>query len=376
MRAALEAVQSGSAPLPAPEPAPRRSRRALAALAAAALLMTALATSYWLRGRDRGIDSIAVLPFVNQGGDPENEYLSDGIAESVIGSLFRLPKLRLIAFASVLRYKGRTVDANLVARELGVAAMVIGRVTQHPDGLLISAELIDTRDGTRIWGDQYEAKPGAFLSVQQEISRQISDQLRSRLSGEDKSRVTKRYAGNSEAYELYLKGRYYYNKFTPESYEKSLEFYRRAIGKDPAYAPAYAGLAHTYNSMAFEGLLPPKQGFEQIAAAPAKVQELGSPLVHGLLAITHVAQEWDWRAGALEYRKAIEADPQDTIMRRYYSQTLRAMGRWDAAIAEMKQAQEIDPLGVETNEGLAATYYWAGRYDESIEQFKKTLEID
>ncbi|MGH7703991.1 MAG: protein kinase domain-containing protein, partial [Gemmatimonadales bacterium] len=226
VRAALEAVQSGSVVL-AEEPVRAPSRRWRWVLASLALGLAGLGAIYWIGGRDRGIESLAVLPFLNQGGDPENEYLSDGIAESVIGSLSRLPKLRLIAFASVLRYKGRPVDAGLVARELGVAAMVIGRVTPHQDVLVISAELVATRDGSRIWGERFEAKPGAFLSVQQEISRQISEQLRSHLSREEQGRVTKRYAGNAEAYELYLKGRYHYNKFTPESYERSLEFHRR-----------------------------------------------------------------------------------------------------------------------------------------------------
>jgi non-specific serine/threonine protein kinase len=375
VRAALEAVQSGSAALPA-EPLPMPSRRRVWAAAVAALVVAALATIHGLRGRDRGIESIAVLPFVNQGGDPENEYLSDGIAESVIGSLSRLPNLKMIAFGSVLRYKGRPVDAGLVARELGVAAMVIGRVTPHRDGLLISAELIDTRDGSRLWGDQYEAKPGAFLSVQQEISRRISEQLRSQLSGEEQRRVARRYAGGAEAYELYLKGRYYYNKFTPEGYERSIEFYHRAIEKDTEYAPAYAGLAHVYNSMAFEGLMRPAEAFAKMAEARAKVEELDPTRVHDLLAVTLVGQHWDFPAGLREYEEAIAADPQDVLMMRFHAQVLRVMGRWDEAIEEMKRAREIDPLGVETNQALGATYYWAGRYDEAIEQLKKTLEID
>jgi serine/threonine protein kinase len=202
VRAVLEALRSGSASLPGRASTSWVRRWAMWAAPGATLLLGAIGTYQWIRGEGREIHSMAVLPFVNQGGDPENEYLSDGIAESVIGSLSRLPKLKMIAFGSVLRYKGRPVDAGMVARELGVAAMVVGRVTPHRDGLLISAELIDTRDGSRLWGDQYEAKPGAFLSVQQEISRQITEQLRSRLTREQQGRVARRYTGDAEAYEL------------------------------------------------------------------------------------------------------------------------------------------------------------------------------
>ena len=244
VRAVLEAVQSGSFTAEtAARPRAFVPRRWLLLGSSGRRVVALVLLGYRsFAGRGRSIDSIAVLPFANVGGDPEIEYLSDGITESVIGSLSRLPDLKkIIAFGSVLRYKGRAVDAGVVARELGVTAMVIGRVTHHRDALSISAELVDTRDGSRLWGDQYEARPGAFLSVQQEISRQISDQLRSHLSGEVRGRVAKRYEGNAEAYELYLKGRYHYNKFTPEGYEQSLVFYRRAIEKDPAYAPAYVG---------------------------------------------------------------------------------------------------------------------------------------
>jgi TolB-like protein len=378
VHAVLEAIQSGSfTPERTPRPKPGRRRWLLWGAAAATVLALGLVGARFFASRAQSIDSIAVLPFTNVGGDPDTEYLSDGITESVIGSLSRLPDLKkIIAFGSVLRYKGRPVDARVVARELGVTAMVIGRVTHHRDALSISAELIDTRDGSRLWGDQYEARPGAFLSVQQEISRQISDQLRSHLSGEMLGRVAKRYEGNAEAYELYLKGRYHYNKFTPEGYEKSLELYRRAIEKDPAYAPAYVGMHLTYSSMIFEGLLHPKEGREQRAVVRARVQELDPALAHVALAQKYLGDDWDWPAAEREFRKALEVDPQDVVVRRYYSQLLRILGRWDEAIAEMKRAQELDPVGVETSQGLGATYYQARRYDEAIEQFKKTLELD
>jgi len=379
VRAALEAVQSGSVALPADSPRQARPRWMLPAAAGALALVGALAAFHWLGARDGGIQSIAVLPFANVGGNPDNEYLSDGITESLIGSLSHLPKLKMIAFGSVLRYKGRPVDAAAIAHDLGVGAIVIGRVTQRGDSLSIGAELVDTRDGSRIWGDQYDAKPTTVLSIQQEISKQISEQLRSDLTGEERRRVTNPHTENTEAYQLYLKGRYFWYKFTPEGYAKSLEFYRKAIEKDPNYAPAYAGIAAYYAAMTWEGQLPPKDGFREVEAALMKALSLDDTLAlahWGVAEQLRFARDWNWPAAEAEYQRAIALDPQDPIIRRFHSQFLRALGRWDEAIAEMKRAMEVDPLGVETNKGLAYTYYWARRYDEAIEQCKKTLEID
>jgi serine/threonine-protein kinase len=377
VRAALEAVQLGSGPLPRrPEPTRRWGSWAAGGLV---ILLCAAGAYRWLHPRDRGIQSIAVLPFANVGGNADNEYLSDGVTESVIGDLSHLPRLKMIAFGSVLRYKGRPVDAATVARELTVDALVVGRVTPRPDGLEVSAELIDTRDGSRIWGEQYDTKASALLSVQQEISRQVSDQLRSHLSEQEKSLVTRRHTESTEAYQLYLKGRYYWNKFTPESYAKSLEFYSKAIEKDPDYAPAYAGIAACHGAMTWEGQLPPKDGFPQVEAALTKALKLDNTLAMAHWAVAEelkFGRDWDWPAAEKEYQRAIALDPQDPIILRFHSQFLRALGRWDDAIAEIKRALQVDPLSVETNKSLGTTYYQARRYDEAIEQFKRTLEIE
>ncbi len=376
VRAVLEAIQTGSISMPA-SPGPARRWRPRALAVGVVLLLGAFGAYKWLRPRDRGIQSIAVLPFTNLGGNPANEYLSDGITEGVIGNLSHLPKLRMIAFGSVLRYKGRPVDAAAMARDLAVDALVVGRVTFRPDGLVVSAELIDARDGSRIWGDQYDATSSAIISVPQEISKEVSDQLRSHLSAEEKSRITKRYTENTEAYDLYLKGRYYSAKYTREGYLRALDFLRRAIEKDPDYAPAYAGLAGTYVSMAFEGLLPPQEAFAQIDTINKKALQLDDTLA---LAHVNLAQmkkrDWDWPGAEREYRRAIALDPLDYNACRRYSQFLRAMGRWDEALTQIKRARENDPLSVETNEGLGATYEWARRYDEAIAQYQKTLEIE
>ena len=378
IRAALEAIQSGSATLPAPPEVKSRPRWMLWATVSVILLVAALGIAQWLRGRDRGIQSIAVLPFTNQGGNPDNEYLSDGIAESVIASLSHLPNLKMIAFGSVLRYKGRPVDAAVIARDLKVDALVVGRLTPRADGLAISAELIDARDGSRLWGNEYDEKAGAILSVQQEISRQISEQLRSHLSGEEKRRVAKRHTENAEAYDLYLKGRHYNDKFTLEGYQKSLDFYGRAIEKDPAYAPAHVGIAIDYLTMTFEGYLPPSEGYAQVEAAVTRAKALDDTVgeLYYPIGMLRLVKDWDWQGAEREFQHGIALDPQSPWLRRFYSELLRALRRWDEAIAQMKRAQELDPLGVETNKGLGGAFYWAGRYDQAIEQLKKTLEID
>jgi Tfp pilus assembly protein PilF len=198
------------------------------------------------------------------------------------------------------------------------------------------------------------------------------------LSGEEQGRLTKRYAGNAEAYELYLKGRYFTHKFTPEGYEKSLEFYRRAIEKDPGYAMAYSGIAWTYASMTFEGLLPPGEGWGQVERAVTKALELDETEAPAHMSLGNVkwARDWDWRGAEDEFRRALALEPENYEVSRRFSQYLRAMGRWEEAFAQIKRASEGDPLSVETNEGLAGTYYWAGRLEEATAQLQKTLEIE
>ncbi len=376
VRAVLEAIQSGATALPWTGPGSRRNLLWGAGVLAAAVLLTAAGLQY-IAGRGRSIDSIAVMPLANAGGDPEAQYLSDGITESVISSLSRLPKLKVIAFSSVVRYRGRPVDPKEIVRDLGVGAILTGRVVQRGDSISIHAELVDTRDGRRIWGEQYDAKMTGILTVQDDIAEKISDQLRSRLTGDERQRLTKRYTENTEAYQLYLKGRYYWNKFTREGYDKSLEYYRQAIDKDSTYALAYAGVADTYVSLLWEGYLRAAEALPKIEAASKKALEIDASLgeahlSRGSLLLT----QWDSVSALKEYHRAVELTPGFLTGRRFYANALRSMRRFDEAIAEMRQAQELDPLSVETNEGLGATYYQAGRYDDAIAQLKKTLEIE
>ena len=377
VRAALEAIQSGSIVLPVASRW-RLPKWALGTAAGALALLLGAGGYRLFGGRTREIGSIAVLPFTNVGGNPENEYLSDGITEHVIGSLSQLPRLRVIAFGSVIRYKGNAPDLQAVARDLGVAATVIGRVTQRGQSLSISAELIDARDKSRLWGNQYEVKPADMLNAQDEISRQVSDRLRPGLTGDEQKRLTRRYTENTEAYQLYLKGNYYWYKFTPEAYEKSIDYYQQAIEKDPTYALAYAGLGNTYAAMTYEGLLPPGEGFHKAEAAVKKALEIDGSLAeaYGALGVVKGGQDWDWPGAEKAFQRALELDPSLVAARLFYAQHLRAVEHWDEAFKHMQKAQELDPLSVKTNEALGTLYFWAHRDDEAITQLRKTLELD
>jgi serine/threonine-protein kinase len=378
VRAALEAIQSGSftAEL-AGRPHATVGRRLFWGAATVAVLALGLLGVRFFASRVQSIDSIAVLPFTNVGGDPETEYLSDGVTESVIGSLSRIPKLRVIAFSSVLRYKGRAVDPREVVKELPVAAILTGRIQQRGGELSITTELVDTRDLSRLWGEQYDQKLTSILAVQDDISQKITERLRKRLTGEEQGRLRKRYTDNAEAYQLYLKGRYHWYKFTPEGYEKSLDYYQQAIAKDPAYALAYTGLADTYVSMAFEANQPPADMFPKIEAASRRALELDEDLGEAHMSLASIFNySCHFRDAEKEYRRAVELVPGNVPVRRFLAQVLRNQGRFDEAIAEMRRAQELDPLSAETTKGLGALYFWAGRTDEAIVQYKQALELD
>ena len=378
VRAVLEAIQSGSFTAEqAWLPRAAARRWLLWGAAAVAVLALGLLGARFFMGRAQSIDSIAVLPFANVGGDPETEYLSDGVTESVIGSLSRIPNLKVIAFSSVLRYKGKTVDPQEVVRELPVAAILTGRILQRGNELSVTAELVDTRDRSRLWGEQYDQSVTNLLAVQDDISQKISEHLRQRLTGEVKGRLKKRYTDNAEAYQLYLKGQHHKAQYTPEGYEKSLEYFQQAIDKDPNYALAYAGMAHTYIAMAIEGLMPPKQGREQAQAAVDKALALDDTLAEAHVVMAWLkAGDWRWPAAEKEFQRALELNPALVSTRRDYAFNLRNLGRWEDALRQMKREVELDPLSVETNTNLGQLYYWAKRYDEAIEQFRKTLEID
>src|SRR6266849_3283343 len=277
----------------------------IASLALAALL----AWSTLFRGRGEAIDSVAVLPFVNVSADPKTEYLSDGITESVINNLSQLRSLRVMARSTMFRYKGKEADPQKVGQDLHVGAVLTGRLQERGDTLVIQAELVDVSKGTQLWGEQYNRKLADILAVQEDISREISEKLRLRLTGEEKRRLTKRHVVNPEAYQLYLKGRYYWNKRTEEGFHRAIQFFQQAVEKDPGYTLAYVGVADSYNllsSFAYEAMTP-REARPKAKAAALKALELDPALgeAHVSLAQVLSAYDWDFPGAEREFKRAI-----------------------------------------------------------------------
>jgi len=358
----------------------RRHARTLILLTALAAIV---ALSYFVYARyyasdSDAIDSIAVLPFTNDSGDPEHEYLSDGISESLINNLSQLSQLKVIARSSSFRFKGKNADPQEVAKALGVRAILNGHLARRGDRLQISAELIDTRDQRQIWGEQYNRAFSDILTVQEEIAQDISEKLRLRLTGEEKEQLAKRHTSNSEAYQAYIQGRYFWNKRTKENLEKGIEYFTQAIDKDPNYALAYAGLADSYLILGNLSLLPPKDAFPKARAAATKALELDGELAEADVSLAFIKYlfEWDWPSAECGFKRALELNPNYGPGHQWYGVSLAGRGRTAEAIAEAKRAQEVDPLSLTINAVIGWMFFLARQYDQAIEQEKKTLEMD
>ncbi len=319
------------------------------------------------------------MPFENAAADPEAEYLSDGITESLINILAQLPKLHVMARSTVFRYKGQAIDPQAVGRELNVRAVLTGRVSQRGDTLSIATELVDVANGWQLWGEQYHRKRADLLAVQDAMAREIAGRLRLRLTGEEKKRLARRYTRNTDAYHCYLKGRYYWNKRTTEDLKRGIEFFKQAIEKDPHYTLAYAGLADSYYLLAGTAFaaLAPGEAFPKAKVAALKALELDDSLAeaHTSLA-TILVNEWDWGGAAKEFKRSIELNPGYATARHWYAFYLTSLGRLDEAIREGQRAQELDPLSVIINRDLGLIYYYARKPDRAIEQYCKSLELD
>jgi TolB-like protein/Flp pilus assembly protein TadD len=319
-----------------------------------------------------------VLPFVNAAADPNTEYLSDGITESLINSLSQLPKLRVMSRGSVFRYKGRETDPQAVGRELKVQAVLTGRLVQRGESLSISAELVDARDSSHIWGQQYNRRLADILAVQEDISREITDNLRLKLSGEQQKGLAKRPTQNTEAYQDYLKGRYYWNKRTTEGLKTAIEHFERAIAKDPAFALGYAGLSDCYVIVSQYISIPPQGWYPKAKAAALKALEIDDSLVevHAALGHLKISHDMDWAGAEREYKRALELNPGYANAHHWYAMSLSGMGRHDEALAEIKRAQELDPLSLIINANVGFILYNSRRYEEAIEQLRKGLAMD
>jgi serine/threonine-protein kinase len=322
--------------------------------------------------------SLAILPFVNPGGDPEMEYLTEGITETLIGGLSQLRKLRVMARSTMFRYRG-DADPQQVGRELGVGTVLSGRVTPRGAALSISVELVDASNGWRLWGARYDRPAGDLLSVQEEIAREIAENLKLTLEPEQKKRLAKRYEAGREAYPLYLKGRYHWNKSTVPSLRKAIEYFEQAIEKDPTYALAWAGVSDCYAALGMDryAALPPREAIPKAKAAARKALEIDDALAeaHTSLAYARVL-DWDWTGAEEEFRRAIQLNPDYALAHHFYGFLLGARGRGGESLAEFRHALEIDPLSLIINADYGWAYYCGHRYDEAIEQLTKTLEMD
>lgn len=350
----------------------------LGTLLAVTVAVTFLAYSrYFAESSKTGFRSIAVLPFVNASNNPDAEYLSDGVSESLINSLSQLSGVKVIARTSSFKYKGKDLEPKQVGRALGVAAILTGKVAQRGEDLIIQVDLVDTSDGSQIWGEQYKRRLADILHIQQDIATQISTRLKVELTPDEQRRATKSYTENTEAYQLYLRGRFYWNQRNPEGLKKALDYFRQATEKDPLYAPAYSGMADVYVTFFDYELLPFEETSSKGRAAAAKALQIDDRLGEAHNSLAHLnLHDWKWADAEIEFKRAIDLDPGYASAYHWYSLCLTAMGRSDEAVKTMQRAQELDPLSVRINADLGMAMFAARRYTEAIDQERKTLELD
>jgi non-specific serine/threonine protein kinase len=325
----------------------------------------------------KGIESLAILPLINASGDPDSEYLSEGIAESLINSFSQLPKLRVVQRSKAFRYKGANLDLQEVGRELNAQAILTGRLLVRGDTLVIKMELVDIDKDAQLWGQQYTKKMSDILVLQDEIADEVLQALKLKLAGEPKKRSV-RQTQNTEAYQLYLKGRFFWGKGA-ESWGKAMSFYQEALAKDPDFALAYSGIADCYSMLgSFIGAMRPAEAFPKAKAAAEKALALDSSLseAHMSLALCAFYYEWDWEVAEREFRRAIELNAENSIAHRNYANFLLPMKRFDEAIREAKRAMELDPVSPLCPYILGLAFYCSRRFDEAIHVCKKVLELD
>jgi non-specific serine/threonine protein kinase len=324
------------------------------------------------------IDSLAILPLANETCDPETDYLSDGITETLINNLSQLPKLRVLPRSTVFRYKGRQIDSAALNSELGVRAVLTGRVVQRGDTLTIKVELVDVVRDAHLWGGNFSRKLDDIFSVQEEIARQISEHMRLHLSPQEKNKLALRDTGSREAYQAFLRALYFWNKWTPGSCWQALEYCRLAIEIDPAYAPAHAVMADCYTALTVFGALRAKEAFPRAKAAAAKAVEIAPSLsdAHLAVGLVNLYFDWDWDAAERHMRLAVELNPRSARARYGLSLWLLVQHRYQEAIQEADFALELDPLSLPMNFNVGYLNYFAGNNDRAIAQFEKVLEMD
>jgi TolB-like protein/Tfp pilus assembly protein PilF len=330
------------------------------------------------RNQARTIRSLAVLPFVNEVTDKEAEYLGDGITENLINTFSQLPKLRVMARGTVFRYKNEVGDPQKAGRDLEVDAVLAGRILEQEETLIVTAELIDVDDGSQIWGRRYIHKPASMLEIEQQIAQDISRELRPRLAPKKKKHLFKRYTEDPAAYELYLKGRYYWNQRTEDGLRKAIEHFKQAIAEDTNYALAYAGLSDCFQVLGGYRILSPLNAFSWAKEAATKALELDKGLAeaHTSLALATLYFDWDWAKAEERFKLAIRLQPNYATARQWYTGYLLVVGRPEEALESMEQAHSLDPLSLGINTHLGWAFYFTRRFEEAVEQLTKTIELD
>jgi serine/threonine-protein kinase len=345
---------------------------------AAAVAVLALASSwFYFRGGHKTVESLAVLPFANVTADPNAEYLSDGLTESIISSLSQLPRLTVMSRNSVFRYKGKDTDAQKAAQDLKVDAVLTGRLTRRGDNLAVSVELVDARNNSQIWGEQYNRKLADLQAVEGEISREISEKLKLKLTGEQKDRLAKRSTQNAEAHRLYLQGRYYFYRVGEDQVRKGIDFFNQAIEKDPGYAAAYAGLADSYWALS-DWYFPPREAMPKAKEAARKALALDDKLAEGhtSMALIRMNYDWDWAAAERDFQRAMELSPGYALAPHQYGWLLAYTGRLDESLVQFRRAQQLDPLSLLVAVDMNLPFYFKRQHEQALEGYRKALEMD
>jgi serine/threonine protein kinase/Tfp pilus assembly protein PilF len=326
----------------------------------------------------KAIDSLAVLPFTNLSGDPEVDYLSDGITETLINNFSQLRKIRIVPRGVVFRYKGSELSAETLGAELKVRAILTGRVMQRGDTLIVGAELLDVAKVAQLWGAQYKRKMADLLAIQEEIASEIAEKLRLHLPGEPKKQFTSQFTADKEAYKLYLKALYFQNRWTAGDQQKAISYSKQAIEHDPAFALAHVVLAGSYWLLGLFGLLPPSDVFPRAREEALRALQINEGLAeaHAVLAAVYLIYDWDWAACGREFKRAMQLNPDDPTTQGAYFFYLLTAGRLEQAIASARRAVELAPLSLPNNLGLAGSLFHARHYDQAIEQLQKTVELD
>ena len=324
----------------------------------------------------QAIDSLAVLPFVNEGGNPASEYLSDGLTETLINNMSQIPSLRVIARTTVFRYKGTATDPAKAGNDLKVGAVVTGKVLQRGDTLIVQAELMDVAHGSQLWGQQYNRKMADIFALQDEIALRISENLRLKLSGAEKNQLTRRHTADPQAYQLYLQGRYHWNKTTEVGIRKGIEFFRRAVEKDPAYALAYAGLAESYFLLII--FSPPEEVMPKALAYARKALEIDDTLAEAHTTVGGFKDfyEGDWAGAEKEYRRALQLNPGYPTVHQRYSLLLLERRRNEESLNEIRRAVELDPVSLSFQSSFGSRLYLLRRYKEAAVQLGKAIDLD